>query len=385
MLKGEVWLCHTDLFNEHWTVGKQDWIRNLGWFSRMESMAENSDPGWILFGDTANTPPQNSLYPIVADRANRKKLFMWDGVKWSHLPGPVVFKSEGLAVGWAGEHTLINLHLNLGQTDPWQWKGIQVVEVDPTVAVQIERAPERKPFPVFFVSNGESNAEVNWTRLYTLVPHAQRVKNINGRREMFLECARRARGFSHFWIVTGKNYLLDPNVFFFEPDPKKPDHHWVFNARNASNGLEYGHMGIALYSVHSVLSTPEDYGLDFTMASPYTSILWTVSEGRFATTPWEAFRTAYRESFKLARMVIERSDPVASSRLDRWVRGNSGPYTTYVTWGALNGTQDALLGKDGRKTVEWRDLENEFLSCHPGFEFADPTIPNRIKELCGVR
>jgi hypothetical protein len=384
MLNGEVWLCHTDLFTWHWTIGQQDWVRNLGWFSRLQSLSANSGTGWILFGDAANEPPQRTLYPIVADPSNRRKLFKWDGVSWSHLPGPVVFSAEGVIAGFAGIHTLVNSYV-ASQQDPWTWKGIQVVEVDPLVAVKVETPPKHTEFPVFFVSNGETGAEINWKRLKDLVPRAQRIKNINGRRKMFLKCAERARGFSHFWVVTGKNYLLDPNVFNFQPDPKKPHHHWIFNARNESNGLEYGHMGVALYSTFSVLATPEDYGLDFTMASPYVSIPWTISEGRFATSPWEAFRTAYRESFKLARMVVERQDPVASSRLDKWIRGNSGPYTKYTTWGALNGTQDALLGKDGRKTVEWDDIAEEFLKQGPGFEFADPTMPNRIKELCQVR
>lgn len=383
MLNGEVWLCHTSLFN-NWTIGKWDWVRTLGWFSRLQALAENSTPGWIMFGDDEE-PPQRTLYPIVSDPKNRHKLFKWDGMSWHHLPGPIVFSTENVSVAWAGDKQTIK-DLLATRWDPWSWPKIQVVEVDSSIAVKIERTPEKKPFPVFFVSNGECNADYNWRRLKTLVPLAERVQNIKGRREMFLECARRAQGVSHFWIVTGKNYLLDPNVFGFYPDAKKPDHHWVFNARNAANGLEYGHMGIVLYSTHSVLSTPKDYGLDFTMASPYTSIPWTVSEGRFATTPWEAFRTAYRESFKLARAVIERQDPIASRRLDIWIRGNSGPNDTSVQAGALQGTMDALLGYDGRKTVEWKDLHDRFMrSSTFHVTFPDTVMLKRIQELCQVR
>jgi hypothetical protein len=245
--------------------------------------------------------------------------------------------------------------------------------------------PKYGHFPVFFVSNGEKNAEVNWLRLKSLYPEAKWVKNVQGRKNMFLACSLRAQYDSHFWVVTGKNYVTDPDVFNFYPDILQPDHHWIFQSKNASNGLEYGHMGIGLYSAHSVHTTPDDFGLDFTMASPFHSIPWTVSEGRFATSPWEAFRTAYRESFKLTRRIIMTKDPIASQRLDTWVRGNIGEYWENVRAGALQGSAHGILNYPGKVTVEWKDLESNFERHDLSTASMPVQVHPMIMELCSIR
>jgi hypothetical protein len=213
--------------------------------------------------------------------------------------------------------------------------------------------------PVFFVSNGETNADGNWELLSSVCDYARRIEGVNGRRKMFDTCATLAEG-QDFFIVTGKNRILNPDIFNFSPDPLEK-RHWVFRATNGSNGLVYGHMGVALYNNELVRNTPKNFGLDFTMASLVHEVPTTASLALFATSPWEAWRTAFRECVKLV-LYSEAEDPLAHTRLVRWMSFAEGENSEWVLKGAVDGAEFCELNKhlpdELRKTVEWDFLRS---------------------------
>lgn len=198
--------------------------------------------------------------------------------------------------------------------------------------------------PVYFVSKGETNAEENWGTLQRLCPRAKRLEAGATRFDMFTTCGLEAYkdGADHFFLVTGKNRAVNASVFSFTPDPLAPNAHWIFRARNESNGLEYGHMGIGCYSVRAVADTPRNFGLDFTMYSQVIEVPTVASFAEFATTPYEAWRTAFREAVKLESLVWNYGDEIAERRLKTWTNYATGIYAEWVLIGA----------KDGKKFVE---------------------------------
>jgi hypothetical protein len=138
MLKGETWLCHSKLW-EHFTIERKGWVRNLGWFDRMVHTSSKST-GWIMFGDDANAPSQQTIYPIVAEHGATRKLYKWNGVKWDHIDGPIVLSAGGIIAGVVGAPEVLKEN-SAQDYDEWHWPGIHVIDVNPTVAAKVHTLP----------------------------------------------------------------------------------------------------------------------------------------------------------------------------------------------------------------------------------------------------
>ena len=359
MLNNERWLAHKDLFQKHWVINVKPWVRTLGWFSDFVE-ASNLNDGWNLIG-SKDLDLQDYIELIDPLGAEKKLYCHRDGV-WAHIEGPVLFvyrksATEAFIAGWAGPQKLIDTLLKKSK-NPWDWPNLNVIDVNPQSAVRVaSTAPDQK-YPVIFMSNGETNADVNWARLKTLVPYAIRVDGINGRRNAFLKAAELAGDKTHFFVVTGKNWVTKPEVF--EYVSHVDGMHTIFYAKNASNHLEYGHMGIGLYNVETVKNTPENFGLDFTEYGGVVEVPIVASEGQFATSPFEAWRTAFREVVKL----MQKDTKEASLLVNRWETFAYGPNAEWVLQGARQavdfytanwGLSDVLA-----KTVEWVWLRSYF-------------------------
>jgi hypothetical protein len=177
---------------------------------------------------------------------------------------------------------------------------------------------------------------------------------------MFIKCVELSDNYTHFFLVTAKNFVTDPTVFDYVPDENTPQAHIIFQAKNMSNRLEYGHMAIGCYNVELVLNTPEDFGLDFTEYSKIYQIPRTVSEAYFATTPYEAWRTAFRETVKLTL----KETHITDTWLNRWLSFAAGQNSNWVLAGAKDGQNYALEHKYNNKelikTENWKWLQEYF-------------------------
>lgn len=362
MLNGESWLLHSDLFQKHWTIETKSWVRNLGWVSSMVNQTR-LDTGWSLFGDKELTVMD---YVNIVDATNSEKiLYMYSNGQWTYMNGPVLFvikksTDEVYVAGWAGDKKKITEYKKKYDT-PWDWPGITTAEITPTIVNTGNiTSSSKEKFPVFFLSNGETNADKNWEHLHRVCPRAERIDGMSPRRNAFMKCAELAERHSHFFVITGKNYVTDVSVFDYIPDNSAPPSHIMFQAKNMSNGLEYGHMAIGCYNTRVVLNTPEVFGLDFTEHGKIYPVPLTVSSAEFATSPYEAWRTAFRETVKLT---LKDTD-LSKKWLHRWTSYAEGEHADWVLRGATDGQQYALKYKYSNdmlvKTERWDWLSGWF-------------------------
>lgn len=364
MLNNESWLVHSNLFTKHWVIETKDWARTLGWFTDFVE-ASKIDTGWNITGSHELTVFD---YINIIDELNAdKKLYCYKAGKWEHINGPVLFvvkksSDEVFIAGWAGEKKLLQ-KLKAKSSNPWDWEGINMIEVNPLAAIYAFTRKDKideKKFPVFFLSNGETNADENWKHLSTHCARAIRVDGIMGRRKAFHKCVDLAGDSTHFFVVTGKNYVTDFSVFDFQITENTPKSHIMFQSKNMSNRLEYGHMGIGLYNKDIVLNTPENFGLDFTECGGVHQVPRTVSEAVFATSPFEAWRTAFRETVKLTLS----DSPISKTWLQRWMTFAEGENAEWVIQGAKQGYEFAIDNKHKPEvllqSVSWEWLEEYF-------------------------
>ena len=368
MLNNETWLAHSELFTHHWVIETKPWVRSLGWFTDFIETVKDAK-GWAQAGDKELTA--FDYVDIIDAKGSERKLYRCNnGITWEHISGPVIFvvrkdEEQVFIAGWAGERKVIEKAKQVSN-DPWEWPDKMIIEVDPVVALhtlKVRRTAKKDAVPVFFASNGESNAEENWNHLVKICPRAFRIDGIDGRRNMFYPCVDLAGNSTQFFLVTGKNLITDTTVFDY-PVEAISDAHIIFHAKNMSNRLQYGHMGVVCYNSNLVLNTPKDFGLDFTQYSKTYTIPKTVSEATFATTPYEAWRTAFREVVKLTLQYTTDSH----LWLDRWLVFAEGPHADWVLKGAKEGNVYAEQHRDDKEalknTVDWNWLKTYFEENH---------------------
>jgi len=218
---------------------------------------------------------------------------------------------------------------------------------------------------VIFISYDEPEAEQNWEILKQRCPRAQRVHGVAGM-ELALEAAADASTTPWYFAVFAKTRLHDSFDFSFVPDYMQQPKHYIFNCRNASNGLEYGHMGMVLYNCAGIRSTNRagNFGLDYTLSFPHESIPLLSCHGEFATTPYHAWRTAFRETAKLA--YFESVDPTVDNqyRLNVWLNRADGNNSEWVLRGAQDG-YDFYTATQGeldklKQSFRWEWLRSYF-------------------------
>jgi hypothetical protein len=113
--------------------------------------------------------------------------------------------------------------------------------------------------------------------------------------------------------------------------------HYIFNAHNPVNGLEYGHQGLIAYNKKLVLETEEIQGLDFTLSQPHGVEPVLSGTAQFNTDPWSTWRTAFREVVKLQYYAHATPDVETDYRLRVWqsrAEGNNAEWS-------LRGARDA--------------------------------------------
>ena len=129
-----------------------------------------------------------------------------------------------------------------------------------------------------------------------------------------------------------------------------------------SNDLIYGHMGVVLYNNRMVIDSADysELGLDFTMSFPTEVIPEVSCYGRFAISPYQAWRTAFRETSKLASF-----DNIESRhRLKVWCEHSLGEYAEWVLRGANDGVEfhNECAGELVKLKIafNWNWLRNRF-------------------------
>ena len=100
-------------------------------------------------------------------------------------------------------------------------------------------------------------------------------------------------------------------------------------------------MGVVLYNNRIVIES-EDYsklGLDFTMSFPVEVVPELSCFGNFATSPYQAWRTAFRETSKLSYFQDKSPSMEARYRLHVWTNEAQGEHGQWVLNGARDGVE----------------------------------------------
>ena len=214
---------------------------------------------------------------------------------------------------------------------------------------------------VVFISNGEPQADNNYQHLRWAVERADsnritHVAGVNGRVAAYHAAAQASRT-DWFFAVFAKLEVDQNFDWSWQPDRMQQAKHYIFHARNPVNGLLYGHQAMIAYNRELVLSN-RGQGLDFTLDQPHEVVPILSGTAFYTTTPWMAWRTAFREALKLRHSLPDTENEY---RLRQWLKHpkhiHPHSYDIWSAWGAQDAMEyyDAVRGDFDqlRKSYEW--------------------------------
>jgi hypothetical protein len=229
---------------------------------------------------------------------------------------------------------------------------------------------------VVYISNGEPDAEKYYKQLQRVlaqklstivnfskfVNRLHRVSNVNGRVAAY-QAAAKVSTTQWFFAVFAKLEVSMDFDFNWQPDMWQEPKHYIFNAKNPVNGLEYGHMGMIAYNKRLVLEN-NNPGIDFTLSQPHESVPLLSGTAHFNQDPWTTWRTAFREVIKL-KMFMETNPTLETEhRLHTWTTKAVGNCCLYSIEGAKAAVEyyDAVNGdaEQLQLSFEWDWLREKF-------------------------
>ena len=205
---------------------------------------------------------------------------------------------------------------------------------------------------IIFVTYGEHNAEQNWIKLVSRIPNAKRVSNVKGIYNAYKTAADNSET-DYFFVVDADNIIEDDFNFDYIPSDNSIGT-FIWQAKNPVNQLTYGYGGLKMYkksefySIENLpknLSNPFDFMsfYDFPITSKIKFIKEIASLTHFNSSPFDAWKAAFRECCKLASFgthlglpEIQLSDN--KNRLGIWcTTGKDKPFGEWVILGAEEG------------------------------------------------
>lgn len=230
-----------------------------------------------------------------------------------------------------------------------------------------------KHMEVFYLSYDEPNAESNWARVRSILPHAKRIHGVKGFESAHKACALASRS-SRFMTIDGDNWI-DPRAFEHElDDTKNPDVVYSWKSKNSINGLEYGNGGLKCWQRDALLasSTHEGAGdTDFCWALRYYQVNVLGSTSINNATAFQAWRAGFREGVKMSyidgrpmtdpRTQISKVPDKNLSKLNVWMSvGRDVENGIWAMYGARSGF-NMLYGGEIEETVindyDWFDAK----------------------------
>ena len=212
-----------------------------------------------------------------------------------------------------------------------------------------------QPLDIVFISNGEKDAEANFSWLTTVARHAiNRIHwsdGVSGRVAAYHAAAQTSTT-PWFFAVFAKLRVDQHFDWSWQPDRMQQAKHYIFHARNTINDLEYGHQGMIAYNKRLALENTGQ-GLDFTLDQPHEVVPVLSGEAIYYTSNWVAWRTAFRECLKLRASL---PDVENEYRLKQWLEvdhgagkwSSKGAKDAVEYYEEVGGDFDAL-----KKSYEW--------------------------------
>jgi len=207
---------------------------------------------------------------------------------------------------------------------------------------------------IFYLTYHDDYSEENFEQLKKLAGFPQRVihvADIDGIYNAHKECAKQSKT-KHFFVVDGDAWVKEDFNFSYIPsetDEVYPEtssaqctHVW--RAENPYTGLVYGYGGVKLFARDAFMDKAY-IDVKFPVVDvttevakrgyPYLPMETVSNETRFATTPFNAWKSAFRETVKLASGVATQE---RKERLEAWKNPTeNSPYRSEIILGAKMG------------------------------------------------
>jgi len=217
---------------------------------------------------------------------------------------------------------------------------------------------------IVFISYDEKEADSNYARLTDAFPRAQRVHGVEGM-ERALAAAAEVATTPWYFAVFGKTELYPGFNFDFVPDYFQQPKHYIFYSENRVNKLVYGEMAVIMYNCDLVLDNQDkEFGLDYTMSFPHEVVPIISTYGNFDTSPYQTWRTAFREVGKLYDIQARTPSVDTEYRIRIWETRAEGPFADWCLKGAQDGRDFYLKYKDNfdyrKNTFNWEWLREYF-------------------------
>jgi hypothetical protein len=206
------------------------------------------------------------------------------------------------------------------------------------------KTPTSTEYDIVFISYDETNRETNYYDLLARFPWVKRIDGVKGIYKAHIEAAKLCST-DYFWVVDGDSEIVpDFNFDYVVPfyDYEKVR---VWRSINPINDLVYGYGGVKLLPRTSVLkkfnnyNTVEKPDMTTSISRNYEPIMEISNITKFNTSPFNAWRAAFRECVKLSSKIINgQVDIETQKRLDIWTTvGGDRKYGEYALAGAIEG------------------------------------------------
>ena len=226
---------------------------------------------------------------------------------------------------------------------------------------------QSQPLDIVFLSNGETGADENYEHLLKVTKGLKnrvvRVDGVNGRVQAY-HAAAEASNTPWMFTVFAKLRVNNKFDWNWQPDRLQVAKHYIFNATNPVNGLEYGHQAMIAYNKRITLAN-SGRGLDFTLDDEHEVVEMNSGIAMYNTDEWSTWRTAFREALKLKATIVNNpNDADSINRLMAWSTKGDGEYGEYSIKGALDAIEyyDEVNGDlpKLRLSYEWAWLRERF-------------------------
>lgn len=345
------WASGTEKFGDTFLVNLEEWNRQQGvekleWYQDVNYHAAVPQLDWPAI-DVAG---DDLARAILATEFNSLYVQF-------RMPGTTSIIDHS-ANKWADRAIISfdkNGHVTLVPRDAKQTIRTQVFD-HPQIAFRKAERLVCQPQDIIFISYDEKNADENWKSLSTRFVRARRVHGVEGL-VAALKAAAALSTTPYFYAVFGKTEVRDDFQFDYQPDYLRHPSNYIFLAYNPILDHAYGHGGIVMHNRDFLLSNDE-FGTDITM-STHTVTLPVVSCDNRITDPWAAWRTAFREAYKLSSMLDSRPSIEDEYHLHLWMTQAN---TDMGAWSRLGANEGRKAYLDGTKADvnDWNWLQEKF-------------------------
>ena len=173
-----------------------------------------------------------------------------------------------------------------------------------------------KPYPIVLLSYQEERAQTAYEALRIRSDNIHWVKDVTGIFNAHREAAKQAGDSTMFWVVDADAELTDDFNFSYIPDVYDQETVHVWASYNPVTGSKYGYGGVKLFNTQQVMNATS-WGLDFTtgLSKRFKFMPEVSCTTVFNTTPYDTWRSAFREVVKLT----VSTDPESQYRITEWL------------------------------------------------------------------